>query len=237
MQDYITVFFRIITIMSLLLFVTIYIMGKRPIGELPVFDFLTIITMGSIVGADIADPSIHHMPTAFAVVMLAIFQYVVSRMILKHRKFGRLVTFEPTLIMENGQFLTQNMKSVKYSIDELLMMLREKDVFYFNEVQYAIIESNGKLTVLKKAEVSPVVAKDLNVSVEEKSIADVVILEGNIEQKNMEKLQITEDVIMNLVKDQGYQDIKHIFIATYNTQQGLSISPYHVDTRQKSIKH
>lgn len=237
MQAYFLVFFRIISIMTLLLFVTIYVMGKRPIGELPVFDFLTVITMGAIVGADIADPSIEHLPTVFAIFILAFFQYFVSNWIIKNRRFARLVTFEPTLIMENGRFLVKNMKGIKYSIDEVLMLLREEGVFDFNQVQYAVIESNGKLTLLRKAEFQPVTPQDIKLEVSPKEVPMVVIIEGQLDHKSIARLSLKEENIILMAREQGYVSISDIFLATYTKEKGLVISSYDVARGNINIEH
>lgn len=211
-------------------------MGKRPIGEMPVFDFLIIITMGSVVGADIADPSIHHLPTAFAIILLALFQNLVSRLTLKYRGFGRLISFEPTLIMENGRFIVKNIRDIKYSIDEILMMLREKDIFNFKDVKYAIIESNGKLTVLKKFEIKPLTPKDMAIVGEEEDIPSVVILEGRLDKKSIQQLKTSEDQVVAMAKQQGYQ-IGEIFLANYSPKTGLAISPYRGEEPPINIEH
>lgn len=237
MQAYFLVFFRIISIMTLLLFVTIYVMGKRPIGELPVFDLLTVITMGAIVGADIADPNIEHLPTAFAVVILALFQYFVSNWIIKNRRFARLITFEPTLIMENGKFLVNNMKGIKYSIDEILMLLREQGVFDFDIVQYAIIEANGRLTLLKKAEFVPITPQDMKLEVSSKEVPMVVIIEGQLDHHSIARLSLTEEKVLHLAKEQGYVCISDVFLATYTQEKGLVISPYDVARGNINIEH
>src|SRR5690606_13929641 len=87
-KEILLVYGRIITILPLLLVMTLY-MGKRSIGQLPVFDLLIIITLGSVVGADIADPHVEHIHTAFAIVGIAILQRVITYLILRHRKIGR----------------------------------------------------------------------------------------------------------------------------------------------------
>ncbi len=140
--DLLNVIGRIFTILPLLLAVTL-VMGKRSIGELPVFDFLVILTLGSVVGADIAEPKVNHLFTMFAVVAIASLQMFVSYLKIKNRKFGRLVTFEPTIVIYKGQFLVNNMQAIRYSIDNVLQMLREKDVFNVTDVELAIIEANG----------------------------------------------------------------------------------------------
>ncbi len=237
MEDYLLVLFRIITIMPLLVFVTIYIMGKRPIGELPVFDFLTVVTMGAVVGADIAEPDIAHGPTVFAIIALALFQYFVSNWIIKNRRFGRLITFEPTLIMENGKILVKNLKGIRYSIDEVLMLLREKDIFDFDEVQYAVIESNGKLTVLKKAELMPTTPKDLNLQVKPKELPMVVIIEGKLDHHSITRLSLTEEKVIAMTRELGYVSIADIFLATYTAEKGLIVSPYDVSKGHINIEH
>nr|WP_283730771.1 hypothetical protein [Bacillus cereus] len=88
---------RIITILPLLLFVTLF-MGKRAIGELPIFDFLIIITLGAVVGADIADPSIKHLPTVITIIAIGILQKIVTSWKISNRKLDKLLTFEPTII-------------------------------------------------------------------------------------------------------------------------------------------
>lgn len=85
---------RIVTIFPLILLTTLY-MGKRSIGELPVFDFLVIISLGAVVGADIADPNIEHLHTSFAIVLIGIIQRTVSYLVIRSRKFGKWITFEP----------------------------------------------------------------------------------------------------------------------------------------------
>lgn len=109
-MEYLVIFARIISIMSLLLFCTLIIMGKRPIGEMPVFDFLSIIVLASIVGADIADPDIKHLPTAFAVVVLAMFQRIIAEIAIRNRWFKHLINFEPTVILKDGVFYIQQYK-------------------------------------------------------------------------------------------------------------------------------
>jgi uncharacterized membrane protein YcaP (DUF421 family) len=237
MEAYGIVFLRIISIIPLLLFVTIYIMGKRPIGELPVFDFLIIVTMGAVVGADIADPSVEHLPTAFAIIILAIFQYIVSLAVLKNRKFARLISFEPTVVLAKGNFLVNNIRTIKYSIDEILMLLREKDVFNFKEVQYAIIESNGKITVLKKAETTPLTPKDMLITTQEKELSEVVILEGKMDKKGLLRLNKKEEEIIIMAAQQGYAKISDIFIAVYSKNSGLVISPYNTEKENIKLEH
>lgn len=92
LKDVALVLGRVVTILPLLLFVTLF-MGKRAIGELPVFDFLIIITLGAVVGADIADPDIHHLSTVITIITIGILQKIVTNWKISNRKLRKLLTF------------------------------------------------------------------------------------------------------------------------------------------------
>lgn len=173
---------RIATIFPLMLIVALY-MGKRSVGEMPVFDFLVVIALGAVVGADIADPKIEHLHTVVAIILIGIMQRGVSLLAIKVRKFGKWITFEPTVVIHNGNFLMRNLQKVRYSLDNILQMLREKDVFNIEEVELAVLEANGTLTVYKKPLKTAVTAEDLGVAKKQKGLAYPLILEGSVSEQ------------------------------------------------------
>ncbi|WP_017185050.1 DUF421 domain-containing protein [Alkalibacillus haloalkaliphilus] len=222
-KDSLIVIGRVVTILPLLLFMTIY-MGKRTIGEIPVFDFLIIISLGSIVGADLADPSISHIYTAVAIVSVALLQRVITKLKLANRRFGRIVTFEPTVVIQNGQFLKENMKNIGYSIDNVLQLLREKDVFDIDEVKTAIVESSGKVSVLKKSSSTNVTRSDLNITGKAADIALPIVVEGKVYTHVLEDFGLDYDWLQKRMKEQEVQNVNEIFYATINQKQKLHIS-------------
>ncbi len=213
---------RIVTILPLLLFITLS-MGKRAIGELPVFDFLIIITLGAVAGADIADPSIHHLPTAVAIVGIGILQKIVAKWKISNRKVGRLLTFEPTVIIQNGKFLNKNLKEIRYSIDNILQMLREKDVFDISEVETAIVEANGALSVLKKPQNNAVTLEDMKIVTTASKITFPVIIEGSIYSNVLKDLGVHEAWIKQQLSNQGIAT-KDVFFASINQKLELQVS-------------
>lgn len=223
LKEILVVLGRIITILPILLFVTIY-MGKRAIGELPIFDFLIIVILGAVVGADIADPEIHHIPTAIAIIAIAILQRIVARIKIANRKIGRLITFEPTVIVQNGKFLDKNLKKVRYSIDNILQMLREKEVFDIREVETAVIEPNGALSVLKIPEKSPVTLEDMNIAKPTSSITIPVIIEGIVYDEVLKEFNLTKEWLHQQLISLKINDIKDIFFASIDHQHALHIS-------------
>lgn len=138
-KDLFVVVIRIVTILPLMLGVGIF-MGKRSIGELPVFDFLVVLVLGSVVGADIADPDIDHIHTVAAIIVIALLQKFIVTVKLKNRKLGKMLTFEPTIVVYKGQMVEKNLYQIRYSIDNITQMLREQQVFDLTQVELGIVE-------------------------------------------------------------------------------------------------
>ncbi|MDF2613306.1 MAG: hypothetical protein K0S71_1092 [Clostridia bacterium] len=237
MKDSGIVLLRIVTILPLLLFLSLY-MGKRTIGELPVFDFLIIVVLGAVVGADIADPEIKHLPTAVAMIGIAILQKLVAKLKLSNRKIGHLITFEPTIIIQNGILLNKNLKKIQYSIDNVLQLLREKDVFDINEVETAIIEASGNLSVLKKPKKNTVTLEDMKIAKKTSSIAFPVIIEGKVYTDVLIHLGLDEAWLRKELRQQEIYDMNNVFFASLNNNHELHISFSEQDTISiPPIKH
>lgn len=222
-KDFFILVGRLITILPLMLIVTL-IMGKRSIAELPVFDFLVIVILGAVVGADIADPEIEHIHTSAAIVLIGIFHIIISTLKIKHRKFGHIITFEPTIVIQEGKFVVRNLKRIRYSIDNVLQMLREKDVFDINDVHLGIIESNGNISVLKMANKTELTVEDLNLPKTSSSLSYPVIIEGVIYKDVLAKLNLTENWIDKQLADLGVKSTEEIFFASVNAKKEFHAS-------------
>lgn len=223
MKDILLILGRIVTIIPLLLFTTLF-MGKRAIGQLPVFDFLIVVILGALVGADIAEPDIKHLPTAIAIIAIGIFHRIVTKWKISNRKIGRLLTFEPTVVLQNGKFVNKNLKKIRYSIDNILQMLREKDVFDINEVETAIIEANGALSVLKKPHKNSVTLEDMNIIKPTSTISFPVIVEGTLYPDVLRDVNLDEAWLKQELNKQGVNDLKDVFFASINHNLELHIS-------------
>ncbi|MBF0707789.1 DUF421 domain-containing protein [Alkalihalobacillus hwajinpoensis] len=199
-------------------------MGKRSIGELPVFDFLVVLVFGAVVGADIADPEIEHIHTVIAMIAIGLLQKLISRIKIKHQKLGKLLTFEPTVVMYNGKFLKDNMKQIQYSIDNVLQMLREKDVFHTEDVELAIVEANGRLSVKLYPSKESVVREDMAIDKQANDVEIPVILDGRVQKDILQHLGLTEAWLMNQLEKRGEPSASSLFYAGVNAKHELVIS-------------
>ncbi len=214
---------RIITIFPLLLVVGLY-MGKRAIGELPVFDFLIIISLGAIAGADLADPSISHIHTAYAVIAIGFFHKTITKLIIKYRKFGHMISFDPTVVIQDGQFIMPNLKRLRYSIDNVLQMLREKEIFDLSDVRIGIIEANGYLSVLRQDNKAPITLEDMNLTKKSCSLSYPIIVDGEIYGNVLKKLGLTNDWLQQQLQNLNIKTTSDVFFASVNTNNELHVS-------------
>ncbi|MGG1684305.1 DUF421 domain-containing protein [Pseudalkalibacillus sp. NRS-1564] len=222
-MDALKVIFRIVTILPFMLAIGLY-MGKRSIGELPVFDFLVVLVFGAVVGADIADPEIDHIHTVIAMIAIGLLQKLISRIKIKHQKLGKLLTFEPTVVMYNGVFLKDNMKQIQYSIDNVLQMLREKDVFHTEDVELAIVEANGRLSVKLYPSKESVVREDMAIDKQANDVEIPVILDGRVQKDILQHLGFTEAWLMDQLEKRGEPCASSLFYAGVNAKHELVIS-------------
>lgn len=214
---------RVVTILPLLLFVTIF-MGKRAIGELPIFDYLIIVTLGAVTGADIANPEIDQLPTIVAIIALALLQRIVANIKISNRRIGKLITFEPTVVIQDGKFINKNLKKERYSIDNILHMLREKGVFDINDVETAIIEATGSLSVLRKPHKDQVTLGDIGILNASSSIAFPIIMDGTIYSSVLMEFNLNEKWLRQQLAEQGVCDANSVFFASINSNLELHVS-------------
>jgi uncharacterized membrane protein YcaP (DUF421 family) len=237
LMDSVKVVGRILTILPFMLFIGLY-MGKRSIGELPVFDFLVILVLGAVVGADIADPKINHIHTVVAMIVIALLQKVIVSLKMGNRKIGKLLTFEPTVVLYDGKFLMRNMKKIQYSIDNILQMLREKDVFYIEDVEMAIIEANGNLSIKLAPMKETVRREDLNIQKEGKDYEIPIILDGEIQTDLLKRIKKDEQWVRQKLVEQNVADVTRVFYGAVNKEGKVHLSLKQTDSSNvPSIRH
>lgn len=222
-MDYVAIPVRIVTVMGVLLLMTLLV-GRRQVGELPVFDFAVAITIGSVAGADIADLSIPHLPTVYAVFVMTLLQIIFSRYIIGSRKFGKMVTFEPVVVIQEGRLLKRNLRKIRYSLDMLMYQLRQNNVFSLQEVEYAVIEPNGGLSVQKKSFKRPVTTEDLGLTPKPASIALPVIADGRVFTGVLDYLAMDYEDLLTKLREEGYSSPQGVFYASLEDDKTLYVA-------------
>ncbi|MGP4068730.1 DUF421 domain-containing protein [Halobacillus sp. B29] len=227
--DLLKVIGRIVTILPFLLAIGLF-MGKRSIGELPVFDFLVVLVLGSVVGADIADPNINHIHTVVAMIAIALLQKLIVWSKLRNRKLGKLLTFEPTVVVFNGEIVEKNIKSINYSIDNIVQMLREKDVYHINDVELALIEANGSMSIKLKSEKENITREDFHLPYRGGGYDIPLILDGKLQKDILNHLGKNEEWLENQWRACGITSIENIFYGAITSQ-----GEFHCSVKGKKV--
>lgn len=236
MEQYTIPLLRFLLIFPLLYAVTA-LMGKRSIGELPVIDFIVAITIGAVVGADIADPTIPHGPTVMMVLLIGGTQYAVTLLKRKFSPVRDLTTLTPTIVVENGRFLTHNIARIRYTINDILPMLREQGIFNLSQIQLAVIEPSGNLSVLKKPEVRPVSLKDMGRTPPQENLPMLLIADGKIVPNSLEQGGKDQEWLSTQLKNMGYASVEDVYLAALETDGTLYVSPLNLKEPGPSIHY
>jgi len=220
-----------------LLYALTMLMGKRNMGQLPVFDFIIVITIGSIAGADLADPAVPHGPTLLTLALVALLQFSFTKLQVKFSIIRNMSNITPTVIIQNGQFLTHNMAKIRYTVDDVLPLLRIQGVFNLSDVDYAVIEPNGNVSVLKKANVSPVTPSDMEMNIPNKGLPHLYIADGLWVPNAFKDSNVDQTWLENQIRSRGFEDIGEIYIASLERNGNLYVSPMRVERPGRSLHY
>jgi uncharacterized membrane protein YcaP (DUF421 family) len=208
----------------LFLFGLIKFLGQRTMSNLQAQDFLFAIVIGDVIGEPLVNGDAELAGPAAVAVTLTLIHYVVSYFALKSARFRRLVDEEPIIIVTRGQIIRSSMKSAKVTLDMLLMACRMNNISRLSEVEVAVLEPNGEISILTKANSNPITPADLNMNVTPVTMPSVLIEDGNIVQINLRRNDLSEEWLLNRLNDQGVSSSKDVFVALLESDGSLYIS-------------
>lgn len=199
-------------------------MGRKAISQMTFFDFVVAITLGSVTATiAISSPTSIYSPTT-ALVVFALLTVLVDFIHIKSIKFQKLVESEPVVLISNGFIINQNMKSVRISLQDLTTLLREKNIFNIADVEFAIMENDGKLSVLPKSQKQPVTPSDLNINTTFKGLTKDIIVDGKLLMNNLIDASLDKGWLMTQLSSKGINNIEQVFYAGLDTSGNLYVS-------------
>ncbi|MFC4769688.1 DUF421 domain-containing protein [Effusibacillus consociatus] len=193
--------------------VSLRVMGKREIGKLSIFDMVVSIMIAEVaaVSLDLEEPM---MKGLIIVSVLVSMQIAVSYISLKSHKFRELIEGRPVMLIRKGKIDDAEMRRTRYSMSDLLTQLREKDIAHVGDVEYAILESTGKLSVFPKEERLPVTREDLGLEPARFRMPFVLIVDGKPLDTNLEKMQKDRAWLEQEIRQYGYEKVEDIFFCS-----------------------
>jgi uncharacterized membrane protein YcaP (DUF421 family) len=188
-------------------------MGKKQVGQLTFFNYITGISIGAIAAAITIDHSIGFGEGIVGLIGWALLTHLVAFINLKSRKARVVLDGQPTIVIKNGDIMEKAMAGAGLNMDDLSMLLREKDIFSTKDVDYAILEPDGKLSVLKKVSQQNPTKKDLQVkTVKPIYMPTEIIVDGKVVSKNLTELNLSEKWLQTQMEQSGLS-LDQIFYA------------------------
>ena len=207
-------------IIYIFVIMAIRLMGKRQIGELQPSELVITIILSEVASTPIEEPSAPLLPSVITVFMLASLEVLSSDISVKSPSIRKIIQGNPLLVIKNGNILQKNMKSVRYSIDDLTAALRLKDIFDIKAVDFAYIETNGGLSVKLKKDYSPPTKSEENSS--DGSIPFLIIGDGKIIDREFRYCNMTKEKLDKKLKKQGIS-VKDIFMMTTDNKEDFTV--------------
>jgi uncharacterized membrane protein YcaP (DUF421 family) len=192
---------------------SVRVMGKRQIGELQPSDLVVTLLISQIISIPIQDTDIPLVNTLIPIFLLVGFEIITSVFNMKSIKFRTFMQGHPVVIINDGVLNQKLLKDLRFTVDDLLESLRQKDVFDISQVQYAIVETNGQISVLLKAEHDAVTRDDLNLEPDPQGFKCPVIIDGKIVTQDFKICNTTIEKVEKTVKKEKLQ-IKDVLLMT-----------------------
>lgn len=201
----------------------IRVMGKRTIGQLSPFDLLVIIILGSAAVIPMEEEKTPFTHGLIPIVIIAALNFLISKVILRSRWAENFLQGKPSVLVENGEVITKNLKQERVSMADLLIMLREKNVTNIADVQEAVLEPNGQLSVLLKPERQPLTPQDLGLSTGTGLLPTVLVENGEVVYANLDKVRLSLGHLLRELSRKGVKRLAEVKRASLDELGGLTV--------------
>jgi uncharacterized membrane protein YcaP (DUF421 family) len=214
-----------ITIGFLVLFLLTRILGRKEISQLSFVNFVSSIAIGSIAANFVVNQDINILHGVIALVGWTVFTFAMAFIDIWSIKGRKIVSGDPVSVIKAGKIVDKALSRDQLDLDALMAMLREKNIFSIAEVDYAIFETNGKLSVLPKEGKQPVTKTDMNVPGKSKvyPIPTEIIVDGKILPENLEKLKLDTNWVNQQLEEVGVNTVSEVFFGQVQTDGSLFI--------------
>ena len=206
-------------IVYVIVLIVFRLMGKRQIGQMQPFELvltLIIADLATIPMAEMSVPLLHGVVPLFTLVVVHYILTVISK---KSIKFNRVISGKPIIVINPNGIDYLALKELNISVDDIFGAIRAKGFFKLEQIQYAIMETNGTLNVMPKSDFAPVTNQDLKIDVEEECLPITLISEGTIMKDNLSLANVDMDYVNKLLKKANISNIKNCIVLTIDNKK------------------
>ena len=205
------------------LFLITKMLGKKQVSQLSLFDYVIGISIGNFAAEMTINLESNEINGIWAVVLFGLFAYLVSYLTIKSMTMRRFFMGTPTVIIQNGKILEKNLRKVKFDINDMLEEIRSTGYFDLSQVEYALMEANGKLSILPKSEYRPLTPKDMNLNMPNEGLCANIIIDSKIMHNNLKMCKKDEKWLKKELKIKGYSDLSKILLATLDNDEKITV--------------
>lgn len=204
------------------LFAVAKIMGHKQMSQLDFFDYISGITIGSI-AAELATELEEPLKPLIAIAVYGAAAVLLSKITSLFPKTRKYINGTPTILMNNGKLYRENLKKAKLDLSEFMVMCRQQGYFNLSDIQTAVFEFNGKLSILPVSKKRPANPEDLNLSPAPEFIHTEVIMDGRILNENLKRMGLDDKWLQKQLNAQGYKKTEEVFLALCDENNQLTV--------------
>ncbi len=208
------------------LFTVTKLLGKTQISQLTLFDFISALVLGELLGNALYDKQVDIFTILYAIGLWGALIYLVKWSTLKFAFTRGLFIGYPTIIIQRGELIYSQLKRNKIDINQVQALLRKKDVFSIREVEYALLEADGSLTVLKKSEYTKPDRNDLNISHKAVNLPISVIVDGKVAWDNLKAAGHNEKWLKQQLSGWSVKSPNEVCFAEWLEGKGMYLVKY-----------
>jgi uncharacterized membrane protein YcaP (DUF421 family) len=208
------------------LFVITKILGKTQITQITTFDFISALVLGELVGNAIFDDEVGVIRIIYAVVIWGLLIFILEMVTQKWRRTRGLLEGRPTIIIHKGKILKESLKKSKLDVNQLQHLVRSKGVFSIRELEYAVLETDGTVSILKKAPYETPSKKDLQVNLEQVNIPITFISDGKVIKENLIEAGFNMTWLEQQLKQHNIFRVEEVMFAEWLEGSGLHVQSF-----------
>ncbi len=215
----------VVILRTLILFVLVVVvmrlMGKRQIGQLQPYELAVLIMVSALAAIPMEDIGIPLINSIIPIALLLSFQVLVSFSAQKSERVRAMLCGRPSVVIMNGKIMEAELKNLRVNINDLLEQLRIAGYSNIAEVEFAIMETNGELSVVSKSQYRPVKPKDIGISTSYEGLPYPLVIDGNVNYENLSKVKLDELWLKEELAKFGMTSFQEVLFASLDTEGNL----------------
>lgn len=204
--------------------IAVRLMGKRQVGELKPHELVITILLSAVAVIPLEENSMPIANCLIPILILISFEIITSVISMKSITFRNLLQGKPIFIIRNGKLDQKKLRDMRFTIDDVIDALRQKDIFDINEVEDAVVETNGSISVLPKAKFNPITPDDMGIKAKNKGTPITIVMDGKSVPEYFNEYKINENEIELIVKSTK-KNISEIMLLTIDNDGHTFLIP------------